>query len=69
MMANVGTSDRVVRALVGLGLLVVAALGHGWVRYVGVVGVVLLLTALVRFCPAYRLLRVRTTGSAPPVTR
>jgi hypothetical protein len=69
MTANVGTWDRVVRALVGLGLLVVAALGHGWVRYLGIVGVVLLATALVRFCPAYRLFGMHTNGSAPPVIR
>ncbi len=61
MQANVGTLDRVLRALIGIALLAVAALGHGPIRYVGIAGIVLVLTALVRFCPACWLLRLRTT--------
>ncbi len=69
MMSNVGSVDRAVRALAGILLLAVpfvpplaaalAALGAGiWV--LPVVGAVLLLTALFRFCPAYVLLGIRT---------
>lgn len=65
-MVNVGTADRVVRALVGLVLFTVAfvpaaAAGLGaWIWVFPAVGAVLLLTALFRFCPAYTLLGIRT---------
>lgn len=58
MKANVGGIDRVLRVVVGLGLIVAAATGTvgawGWI------GVVLLLTAAVGFCPAYPLLGINT---------
>lgn len=70
-MVNVGSTDRILRALVGIILLAipfvpqaaaaVAGLGAGiWV--LPVVGAVLLLTALFRFCPAYALFGIRTCG-------
>lgn len=49
MKRNVGSLDRVLRILVGLGLLVLAVKGHVW----GWIGVVPILTAVVGFCPAY----------------
>jgi hypothetical protein len=58
MQANVGTVDRTLRVMVGLTLIGLAATGHigvwGWI------GVLPLLTALVRVCPAYSLLGIRT---------
>ncbi len=68
-MVNVGTVDRVLRALVGLALLAMpfipaasAALAEmgTWIWILPALGLVLLLTALFRFCPAYRLLGIRT---------
>ncbi|WP_341991806.1 DUF2892 domain-containing protein [Azorhizobium sp. AG788] len=68
-MVNVGTADRAVRAVLGLILLAVpfvpaaaaALAGMGaWIWLLPAVGVVLLLTALFRFCPAYTLLGIRT---------
>ena len=57
-MTNVGTLDRALRAIVGVGLIALVFVGPqtpwGWI------GAVLLLTALVGFCPAYRLLGLRT---------
>jgi len=62
-MTNVGTIDRVLRIVVGLGLLSLVFLGPktnwGWI------GVVPLLTALVGYCPAYSLLGVRTCPLDP----
>jgi hypothetical protein len=66
-MANVGNLDRIARLVVGLVLLVVAfALPAAqampavawWL--LPVVGVVLIGTAAIRFCPLYMLLGVRT---------
>ena len=59
MAANVGTIDRGLRLALGLAL-TGFAFYSGTLRWVGLAGPVLILTALVRFCPAYWLLRVRT---------
>jgi hypothetical protein len=51
MQANVGSIDRAIRMLIGLGLIAATLLGSigawGWI------GLVPLATALFRFCPAY----------------
>jgi hypothetical protein len=58
MTANVGTIDRILRIVVGLVLIALVFVGPktpwGWI------GVVPLLTGLVRFCPAYTLLGLNT---------
>lgn len=60
MTGNVGGIDRVLRIVVGLGLLSVVFVGPqtpwGWI------GVVPLLTALVGWCPAYTLFGWSTKG-------
>lgn len=64
MKPNVGNLDRIIRIVVGLALLAVAFgivfPGTDW-NWVGWIGLVLLLTALVRVCPAYSILGI-TTG-------
>lgn len=50
MKCNVGKSDRVIRAVIGLGILAAGAYHHSWW---GLIGLVPLLTAIFRFCPAY----------------
>jgi hypothetical protein len=62
MATNVGSLDRIIRAVVGVALIAVAALGHGPIRWLGLVGIVLIVTATIRFCPAYWLMRVKTLG-------
>ena len=58
MKINVGTPDRVLRVVIGLVLIALAATGTvGWW---GWLGVVLLASGLFRFCPAYALLGVNT---------
>ena len=70
-MANVGGLDRVLRFIAGVVLILVpfvapsvpalAGLGSwGWI--IGAVGVVMLLTAIFRFCPAYVPFGIRTCG-------
>ncbi|UMY64508.1 MULTISPECIES: DUF2892 domain-containing protein [unclassified Flavobacterium] len=65
MKANVGRIDRVIRVLLGLALLLAGVFDwfdDGIVSTIGVVvGVILLVTAAVGFCPLYRFLGVRTT--------
>lgn len=60
MKTNVGSLDRAVRVVVGLGLLSLLFLLEGQIRFVGLVGLVPLLTATLGFCPLYTLLGVST---------
>ena len=57
---NVGNIDRVLRLLIGLVLIGLAALGTigAW----GYVGVLPLLTGIAARCPLYQVLRIRTTA-------
>ena len=58
MKANVGAVDRAVRIVVGIVLIGLAIAGMiGWWGYIGIV---LVLTGLVRVCPAYSLLGFNT---------
>ena len=66
MLANIGTPDRIVRIIVGL-LLVVwfFFVPHGLWPWVGlIVGLVLLVTAAMNFCPLYRIFGISTRGKA-----
>lgn len=60
MKANVGGVDRVLRILVGLGLLSLLFLLEGNARWWGLVGLVPLATGTFRFCPAYLPFGLRT---------
>ncbi len=50
MKTNIGSLDRILRIIIGLALLGAGLAVHSWW---GLVGLVPLLTAAVRFCPAY----------------
>jgi hypothetical protein len=50
MKANVGTVDRIARAVVGVLILAVGLYYQNWL---GVIGIVPLATAAIGFCPAY----------------
>jgi len=60
MNKNIGDFDRVLRFLLGVALIVGAVFSPGAWQLIAVPGVVLALTAVFRFCPAYWLLRIRT---------
>ncbi|HYX64861.1 MAG TPA: DUF2892 domain-containing protein [Burkholderiales bacterium] len=53
MKSNVGTADRMIRAIVGLVLLSLVFILEGNARWLGLIGLVPLGTALVGWCPAY----------------
>lgn len=63
MSANVGMIDRLLRALVGIGLIYWAFTGGPIWAWIGVVP---LLTAAIGFCPAYTLLGIRTCPVKQP---
>ena len=58
--ANVGTADRIIRLIVGGLLCVLAAVGTigiwGWL------GLILIATAFVKFCPIYKILGMKTNA-------
>lgn len=63
MLRNIGRLDRLARITVGIALLAYA-LGlifpnTGW-NWIGWIGLVAILTAVTGFCPAYRVLGIRT---------
>lgn len=60
MKQNVGQIDRVIRVVAGVALLAFAALSESELRWVGLIGVVPLLTGLLGFCPAYTLCKCST---------
>jgi hypothetical protein len=64
MQANIGNTDKTVRIVAGLVLLSLVFLLDGKARWFGLLGVVPLLTAFMRFCPLYTLLGVNTCPKA-----
>ena len=67
MTTNIGTVDRVVRVVVGL---VIIGMGICFRNWWGLIGLLPLLTAAVRFCPAYvpfGITTCKTESPKPPV--
>lgn len=64
MQANVGGIDRAVRIIVGLGLLSMLFFVQGDAKWWGLIGLVPLFTALVRWCPAYTLFGIKTCSTS-----
>jgi hypothetical protein len=60
MINNVGNVDKIVRIVLGLGLLSLIFILKGDERWFGLIGVVLLATAGMNWCPAYAALGVKT---------
>ena len=50
MKTNVGKTDRVVRIIVGV---VILALGFWFKSWLGLIGIIPILTAMLGWCPAY----------------
>ncbi len=65
MAANVGNIDRGIRVLIGLAALAAVFVGPfagaGWERIaLGLVGVIMIGTSAMKFCPLYRIFGIRT---------
>ncbi|OXS61021.1 hypothetical protein B1A99_05700 [Cohnella sp. CIP 111063] len=59
-MKNVGTIDRMTRIVIGLGVLSLVFVLEGGIRFVGLLGLVFVLTGLAGSCLMYRMLGVST---------
>lgn len=57
MNANVGSTDRILRVIVGLGIIAAGVVYQNWW---GAVGAVPLMTGLLGWCPPYSLLGINT---------
>lgn len=62
MKTNVGSTDKIIRIVIGLALLSLLFVLQGGIRFVGLIGIVPLLTAFVGFCPLYTVLGMNTCG-------
>jgi len=60
MNVNVGSADKLVRIIVGVGLLSLLFLLKGDIRLLGLIGIVPLTTGLVGYCPLYSMLGLST---------
>ncbi len=60
MKQNVGSIDRTIRIIVGLGLISLVFVGPQTVW--GWIGVIPLVTAIIGWCPPYSLLGINTCG-------
>ena len=65
MAKNVGGMDRVIRGVVGAGLLASLMLNNSFIETYGmpwimIAGMVLLLTSIFKFCPAYLPFGIKT---------
>ncbi|MCB1475897.1 MAG: DUF2892 domain-containing protein [Rhodobiaceae bacterium] len=63
---NIGSVDRVIRIIVGIALIAFAVAGPAdisW-KWIGWIGVVPIVTALMGWCALYRILGIRTNSAA-----
>jgi len=65
MNANVGSIDRTVRVILGLAILSAVFWAPGSARWFGLIGLVPLLTAFIRFCPLYTVFGINTCPVGP----
>jgi len=57
---NVGLIDRIIRIILGLILLSLFFLLDGGIKYISIIGIVLLLTAFIKSCPIYSILGINS---------
>jgi hypothetical protein len=64
MVCNIGNVERVLRAIVGAALLGLLFYLDGGARWWGLLGIPLLATAAVGYCPPYKWMGIDTSGKA-----
>jgi hypothetical protein len=60
---NVGSVDRIIRVLLGLGLLAFALFSANQYAWIGYIGIVPILTAVFSSCPLYSVLGMNTCAA------
>lgn len=64
MKANVGTVDRIIRIIVGIILLSLFFVLDGGMKYISILGLILLFTVVTKFCPLYTLFGLNTRSKS-----
>jgi hypothetical protein len=64
MNRNVGAIDKALRVIVGIGLLSLFFVLEGGARWLGLIGLLPLATAIFGYCPLYSILGVSTCPTA-----
>jgi len=57
MKANVGKIDKIIRVILGLAIGIVGSVNHSWL---GLIGIVPILTAVISWCPFYVPIKIST---------
>ena len=60
MKKNVGQLDRWIRIILGIAVLSLLVFLSGPIRWIGLVGLVFIITGIVGYCPIYGLFKIRT---------
>jgi len=60
MIANVGSLDKSLRVILGIGLLSLTIFLDGNTRWFGLIGILPLATVLLSWCPAYAIFGIKT---------
>jgi len=60
MVKNMGSADRIIRAILGVVGIVLAVVYGGWVWIAGGLGIVFLATSTISFCPLYAPFKLST---------
>lgn len=58
MQCNIGKTDKTIRSVAGVAIIIVGMIYNSWF---GLIGAVLVITALIRFCPAYIPFKIDTS--------
>jgi hypothetical protein len=69
MTANIGRADRLVRAIIGAGLILTSGMGvvgGAWVVLAMALGCIGVYTAAAAYCPLYGVLRITPAGLGSP---
>ena len=64
MKCNVGGIDRKLRIIIGF---IIIAIGVFYQNWLGVIGLIPLVTGLIRWCPAYGAMGVSTTDNSEKI--
>ena len=60
MKQNVGNVDRWIRIVLGIAVLSLLVFLNGPIRWIGLIGLIPLITGLINFCPIYSLFGIST---------